>query len=64
MRRKFEDVGHGGLAALKPELLEAELTRAMGEEIDYDRHSEIKSSYKQLVRMKIVRIAFGRYSKK
>ena len=26
----FEDIGHGGLAALKPELLVAELTRVMG----------------------------------
>ena len=26
----FEDVGHGGLAALKPELLAAELIRVMG----------------------------------
>ena len=26
----FEDIGHGGLAALKPELLAAELTRVMG----------------------------------
>ena len=26
----FEEIGHGGLAALRPELLAAELTRAMG----------------------------------
>ncbi|MBQ8160923.1 MAG: alpha/beta hydrolase [Clostridia bacterium] len=29
--RVFEDIGHGGLAALKPELLAKELTRAMGQ---------------------------------
>ena len=28
--RKFENVGHGGLAALKPELLAAELERMAG----------------------------------
>ena len=26
----FEDIGHGGLAALKPELLASELIRVMG----------------------------------
>ncbi len=29
--RVFEDIGHGGLAALKPELLVSELERVMGE---------------------------------
>ncbi len=29
--RVFEDIGHGGLAALKPDLLASELERTIGE---------------------------------